>query len=68
MVHLDNCYKLFDPERKISIREMVQFIKSPISHIITIASFIGNTRHYVDLNVGDKFIQDYIKRFAVEDE
>lgn len=67
LTHLDNCYKLFDPDRTVPINEMTKFIQSPIPPVVIIAAFIANTRNFVELNVNDKFIQDYIKKYNIED-
>jgi len=66
--NMNNCYILFDPERKESMAKMTEFIKTKIDPVIILSCFIMNTHKYLDdFKVNDKFVEEAIKRCLFED-
>jgi hypothetical protein len=66
--NMNNCYILFDPDRKESMSQMSEFIKTKIDPVIILSCFVMNTHKYLeDFNINDKFVEEAIKKFVFGD-
>lgn len=66
--NMNNCYILFDPERKETMAKMSEFINTKIDPTIILSCFLMNTHKYIeDFKITDKFIEDAIKKFITAD-
>jgi hypothetical protein len=55
--NINNCYILFDPERKETMAKMLEFIKTKIDPVIILSCFIMNTHKYLDdFKINDAFV------------
>ena len=63
--NMNNCYILFDPDRKTTMAEMSRFINTKIDPVIILSCFVMNTHKYLDdFNINDKFVEETIKKFV----
>ena len=61
---MNNCYLLFDPERKETMAKMQEFVNTKIDPVIILSCFIMNTHKYLgdDFKVNDAFVEEAIKK------
>jgi hypothetical protein len=72
--NMNNCYILFDPERKETMAKMSEFINTKIDPAIILSCFIMNTHPYLDgvsgegesFRINDKFVEEAIKKIATD--
>lgn len=66
--NMNNCYILFDPERKQTMAKIGEFIKTKIDPVIILSCFLLNTHKYVDdLKINDAFVEEAIKKCIFAD-
>jgi hypothetical protein len=67
--NMNNCYILFDPERKETMARMQEFISTKIDPVIVLSCFVMNTHRYLeDFKINDHFVQETIKKFVSSDD
>jgi hypothetical protein len=70
--NMNNCYILFDPDRKQTMADMGKFINTKIDPVIILSCFVMNTHKYLDnlagdgetFRINDKFVEEAIKKFV----
>jgi hypothetical protein len=73
--NMNNCYILFDPERKETMSTMGKFINTKIDPVIILSCFILNTHKYLDglagdgetFKINDAFVEEAIKKCIFAD-